>query len=113
MKCMSISLLLAILAFFLLASPGFAQYNIYANDGTFLGNTASSSDPNAINNPYGQYGSPLEPQSMNNPYGPYGSTYSSVSPNDPYAAPGQAVPVYGGTPEPYGGNASNQTTIDY
>ena len=67
MKLMRFSLGLAFLAVFLLASPGFAQYNIYASDGTFLGNTGNQYDPNSIHNPYDQYGSPYSPHSIVQP----------------------------------------------
>lgn len=61
-------------------------YDIYANDGTYLGNTSNNQfDPNSINNPYGQYGSQYSPKSIRNPYGQYGSQYSPTSPNNPYA----------------------------
>lgn len=98
--------LILLLALFLLAGPGYAQYNIYANDGTYLGNTGNRYDPNSINNPYGVYGSRYSPQSVNNPNGQYGSHYSAVSPNDPYTMPATAVPVYGGLNQSFGGNAS-------
>lgn len=63
------------------------EYNpcdIYAQDGTYLGNTGNKYDPNSINNPYGKYGSQYSPNSVRNPYGQYGSQYSTQSPNNPY-----------------------------
>ena len=97
-------ILLAVCLLFLLAAPSFAQYNIYANDGTYLGMPGNQYDPNSINNPYGAHGSPYVAQSINNPYGQYGSKYSIVSPNDPYSTPATAVPVYGGLTHKVGGS---------
>lgn len=59
--------------------------DIYAEDGTYLGNTGSKYDANSINNPYGKYGSKYSAKSINNPYGTYGSQYSTQSPNNPYS----------------------------
>lgn len=57
---------------------------LYSNDGEYLGNTNTNSfDPNSINNPYGDYGSPYSAKSIKNPYGDYGSQYSTRSPNNP------------------------------
>ena len=59
---------------------------IYAPDGTYLGNLNSNQyDPNSVSNPYGQYGSRYSPNSINNPYGQYGSPYSPNSVRNPYA----------------------------
>lgn len=58
--------------------------DIYAEDGTYLGNTGNRYDANSINNPYGKYGSKYSDNSVNNPYGTYGSEYSAQSPNNPY-----------------------------
>lgn len=77
--------------------------NLYANDGTYLGNTGSKFDVNSVNNPYGKYGSPYSPDSITNPYGQYGSKYSITSPNNPYSQPGTVVPSGGGTPYKFGG----------
>jgi len=78
--------------------------DLYANDGSYMGNTNPNQfDANSVNNPYGQYGNPYSQQSTHNPYGQYGSTYSPSSPNNPYAAPATAVPQYGGPTRQYGG----------
>lgn len=64
------------------------EYNpcdIYAEDGTYLGNTGNEYDANSIHNPYGKYGSEYSGSSINNPYGKYGSEYSAQSPNNPYS----------------------------
>ncbi len=66
-------------------------HDLYANDGTYLGNTGNQYDTNSINNPYGRYGSKYSNDSVNNPYGNYGSKYSNNSPNNPYAKPAKAV----------------------
>ena len=69
------------------AYTDWSEYNpcdIYAQDGTYLGNTGNQYDPNSVNNPYGKYGSQYSPTSINNPYGNYGSQYSTQSPNNPY-----------------------------
>lgn len=58
---------------------------IYAPDGTYLGNLSSNRfDPNSVSNPFGVYGSPYG-NTINNPYSPYGSPFSPLSPNNPYA----------------------------
>jgi hypothetical protein len=68
-----------------LAVPAAAQVQLYARDGTYLGNVTNNPyDPNSISNPYGKYGSQYSPDSINNPYGVYGSPYSSQSPNNIY-----------------------------
>lgn len=88
----------------LLCGPSSAQVqDLYANDGTYLGNTGSQYDANSVNNPYGKYGSQYSPNSINNQYGQYGSQYSMTSPNDRYAAPGVAVPQTGGVRRQFGG----------
>ncbi len=71
-----------------LTIPALAQVQIYAPDGTYLGNVTNNPyDPNSISNPYGQYGSPYSSKSINNPYGKYGSPWSPQSPNS-MVAPG-------------------------
>ena len=84
-----------------------AYENLYANDGTFIGNNKNPYAPNSIHNPYGQYGSQYSSQSMNNPYGQYGSPYSSSSPNNLYANPALAVPQHGGYSYKFGANPYN------
>lgn len=73
-----------------LAAPALAQSpQIYAPDGTYLGNlNANPFDPNSVSNPYGKYGSPYSIDSVNNPYGPYGSPYSPNSVRNPFATGG-------------------------
>lgn len=62
----------------------------------YLGNlNANKFDPNSVNNPFGQYGSPYSPNSVTNPYGPYGSPYSPLSPINPYAPPATTPRIYG------------------
>lgn len=80
-------------------------YDIYANNGAYLGNTnANQLDPNSINNPLGKYGNQLSPDSMRNPMGQYGSQLSPVSPNNQISQPGVAVPIYSyGQPVQFGG----------
>lgn len=68
-----------------LSTPALAQVQLYARDGTYLGNVTNNPyDPNSINNPYGRYGSPYSSDSIHNPYGKYGSPYSSQSPDNIY-----------------------------
>lgn len=86
-----------------LSSVSYAQYNIYANDGTFLGNTGNQFDPNSINNQFGKYGSQFSPNSINNQFGQYGSQFSPSSPNNQFSQPGTIVPQYGGYPQQFGG----------
>ena len=70
----------------LLMSTSATGAEIYAQDGTYLGElSANQFDPNSTSNPYGKYGSEYSPTSINNPYGKYGSEYSSQSPNNPYS----------------------------
>ena len=58
---------------------------IYADDGTYLGNLSNNRyDPNSVSNPYGAHGSPYG-NTINNPHSVYGSPYSNQSPNNPYA----------------------------
>jgi hypothetical protein len=65
---------------------------IYASDGTYLGNLSSNRfDPNSVSNPYGVYGSPYG-NTINNPYSPYGSPFSPLSPNNPYAVGSEPTP---------------------
>jgi hypothetical protein len=78
--------------------------DIYANDGTYLGNTNNEYDSNSINNPYGKYGSEYSSNSINNPYGKYGSEYSSTSPNNKYSRPGRAVDWNSNTYQKFGGS---------
>lgn len=81
-------------------------YDLYANDGTYLGNTSSNQfDSNSINNPYGKYGSEFSSNSIRNQFGQYGSKFSQESPNNRFAQPGTAVPQYGGTAKQFGGNS--------
>jgi hypothetical protein len=62
---------------------------IYAPDGTYLGNLNSNQfDPNSVSNPYGRYGNPYSPDSINNPLGQYGSPFSPNSVNNPFATGG-------------------------
>lgn len=85
---------------FLAASP-----QIYAPDGTYLGNLNNNPyDPNSVSNPYGQYGSPYGTYSIHNPYGLYGSPYSTESPNNPYSTGGPRIVVPGGNSgmDPFG-----------
>ena len=90
----------------LLTSVKAGVYDLYANDGSYLGNTSSNMyDSNSINNPYGQYGSQYSQASIRNSYGSYGSQYSSTSPNNSFALPGTAVPQYGGLSKPFGGSS--------
>lgn len=100
-------ILFVLLACLGIRNEGKAQtYDIYANDGKYLGNTSSNRyDANSINNPYGQYGSKYSADSMRNSYGSYGSRYSTTSPNNRYAQPATAVPIYGGTPRNFGGTS--------
>ncbi len=101
---------LSVLAAFLLlnlTTSAMAQYDvrkIYANDGTYLGNTGNQYDSDSIHNPYGKYGSQYSSQSINNPYGSYGSQYSTTSPNNQYAAPGYSVSPYGNDRRRFGGS---------
>ncbi len=67
-------------------------YDIYANNGVYLGNTGSRYDMNSINNPYGKYGSQYSPSSIHNNYGQYGSQYSPTSPSNQYVQPPIFVP---------------------
>lgn len=70
-----------------------ASPQIYAPDGTYLGNLNSNQyDPNSVSNPYGPYGSPYGVYSTKNPYGEYGSPYSAESPNNPYSTGSVGVP---------------------
>jgi len=79
---------LALVAVFSGSSAMAQSPQIYAPDGTYLGNLNSNQfDPNSVSNPYGQYGSQYSPNSINNPYGKYGSPYSPNSVNNPYANP--------------------------
>ena len=73
-------------ALLLAATPAFAQSpQIYAPDGTYLGNLNSNRfDPNSVSNPFGQYGSRFSPNSINNPFGQYGSPFSPNSARNPY-----------------------------
>lgn len=98
-------MLLAAIAFFLIADPAHAQYmgNYTANQ--FLPR-APPQPPGTFSNPYGnsprlydgqgQYhgnlntGSPYSPDSINNPYGA-GSRYRQDSPSNPY---GTGMGVY-------------------
>lgn len=58
---------------------------IVGRDGQYLGRlNGNRYDPQSVNNPYGQYGSPYSPTSINNPYSIYGSPYSTLSPYNPY-----------------------------
>lgn len=79
-----------------LSPAAFAQWgaqNIYANDGTYLGNTGSQFDPNSVNNQFGQYGSQFSQKSVNNQFGPYGNQLSPTSPNNQFAPPPTYVPA--------------------
>jgi hypothetical protein len=90
-------LLLTFLAGTILQIKAAKAYDLYANDGTYLGKvTDNEYDPNSINNPYGKYGSEYSQSSVNNPYSKYGSEYSPYSPNNPYAAPARinSMPTY-------------------
>lgn len=71
----------------LAAWPAGAQQSpqIYAPDGTYLGNLNTNRfDPNSVSNPFGQYGSRFSPNSINNPFGQYGSQFSPNSVHNPY-----------------------------
>lgn len=70
----------------LAAVPAMAQSpQIYAPDGTFLGNLNQNRfDPNSVSNPYGPYGSRFSPNSINNPFGQYGSQFSPNSVHNPF-----------------------------
>jgi hypothetical protein len=84
-------ILAAILALATAATPSaMAQPpQLYAPDGTYLGNLSTNQyDPNSVSNPYGRYGSPYSPDSINNPYGKYGSPYSPNSVRNPFATGG-------------------------
>ena len=97
-----------VLLLIFVGSAGYAYEDLYANDGTYLGNTNTDRyDENSIHNQYGKHGNPYNRNSINNPYGPYGNQYSSTSPRNEYAQPGTAKPLNGGIPRDYGG-ASNQ-----
>ena len=82
MKCLILTTLLAALAAF----PAAAQSpQIYAPDGTYLGNLNTNQfDPNSVSNPFGPYGSRFSPNSINNPFGQYGSPFSPNSVHNPY-----------------------------
>ena len=82
MKRLILTTLLAALAAF----PAAAQSpQIYAPDGTYLGNLNTNRfDPNSVSNPFGQYGSRFAPNSINNPFGQYGSPFSPNSVHNPY-----------------------------
>ncbi len=61
--------------------------------GEYLGNlNPNRYDPNSVNNPDGEYGSPYGENSIHNPYGKYGSRHSNRSANNPYA--GKAPKLY-------------------
>jgi len=60
------------------------HYELYGQDGTYLGNTSSEYSLNSIYNPYGRYGSEYSSKSIMNPYGRYGSEYSNYSWTNPY-----------------------------
>lgn len=97
--------LLLLLGLLLFTATANAQvYDVYANNGTYLGNTGNQYNANSINNPYGQYGSPYSAQSVNNPYSTYGSPYSATSPNNPYAPSGAMVQRGTGYRKSFGGN---------
>ncbi|NQY78999.1 MAG: hypothetical protein HRT47_01680 [Candidatus Caenarcaniphilales bacterium] len=99
-------LLVLLLSTFNLAKADLNTYDLYANDGTYLGNTSNNQyDPNSINNPYGKYGSSYSMNSIRNQYGQYGSRYSSTSPNNQFSTPGRAIPANGGFSQPWGGNS--------
>ncbi len=81
---------LAVLATLFSAAHSLAQQPcvpaVVGQDGKYLGNlSANSYDPNSVNNPYGQYGSPYAADSVKNPYGRYGSPYSLESSRNPYS----------------------------
>lgn len=81
-----------------LSVPVLAQVQLYARDGTYLGNvTTNPYDPNSINNPYGRYGSEYSRDSIHNQFGVYGSPYSSQSPNSMYYQEGSGL-----YPPPFG-----------
>ena len=82
----------------MISGPAMAQVqDLYANDGTYLGNTSSNQfDPNSINNQFGKYGNQFSANSVNNQFGQYGSQFSVTSPNNQFATPAVAVPQYGG-----------------
>ena len=96
--------LLLLLLLSLSVGSSYAWNDLYANDGTYLGNTNSNQfDPNSINNQFGKYGSQYSPLSINNQFGSYGSQFSSTSPNNQFSQPGTSVPQYGGYSHQFGG----------
>ncbi|HCC85993.1 MAG: Uncharacterized protein XD92_0069 [Proteiniphilum acetatigenes] len=59
---------------------------LLAGDGQYLGKiTSNKSDPDAITNPYGRYGSRYSPFSIFNPSSPYGSREGALSIHNPHA----------------------------
>ena len=97
-------ILVSFLFLFLVLSDRSFSKDLYANDGTYLGNTNNEYDSNSINNPYGKYGSKYSPDSINNSYGQYGSKYSSTSPNNKYSNSGKAVDWNSNTSQKFGGS---------
>lgn len=93
-----------VIAFFATTANAQNAVDLYANDGTYLGNNGNRYDPNSVNNPYGQYGSKYSQDSINNPYGTYGSRYSAESPNNPYGNNGRAVNNNANTYKCFGAN---------
>jgi hypothetical protein len=58
---------------------------LMAADGQYLGKiTPDKSDPDAITNPYGRYGSRYSPVSIFNPTSPYGSREGAFSIHNPH-----------------------------
>ena len=96
-------LFIAIISF-CVPSVNAQSHDLYANDGTYLGNTGNQYDSNSVNNPYGKYGSQYSQDSINNQYGRYGSQYSNTSPNNPYADNGRAVNTNNNTYRCFGSN---------
>lgn len=67
------------------ASTGDAY--LLAGDGQYLGKiTSDRSDPDALTNPYGRYGSHYSPYSIFNPSSPYGSSEGAFSIHNPHCA---------------------------
>lgn len=78
-KPLLIALTVCSLATGSLSCPSFAWTDLYAGDGTYLGNTNPNKfDPNSINNSFGQYGNEFSPTSIKNPYSQYGNPYTEV-----------------------------------
>ena len=59
------------------------KYDLYAQDGTYLGHTGNRFEPGSVYNRFGEFGSRYSTTSIWNKRGPHGSRYSPLSWRNP------------------------------